>query len=218
MDYIDDYLEKAGRNFNLSKPIRAALAIGKETLNRYYNKTDQSDVYRIAMGRFILSFFYLFPSRVPVVLHPRHKLQYFKKAGWDETWIKTSRDIVRTEFDGSYAFMDIDVESQDTEPTPPSVCIFFFTLVLNTDVFFSFSALPLLKTYLTNCRHFLPLQKPIFETNSIVISAPTRSMSQIQSLGGTRNGPLILVSIAWHWITWRFRVSFLIKFRVLSHW
>ena len=50
MDHIHDYLSTACRNFKLSKAIRAALALGKETLNRYYNKTDHSDVYRIAMG------------------------------------------------------------------------------------------------------------------------------------------------------------------------
>jgi hypothetical protein len=61
MDHIDEYLATACANIKLSKAIRAALAIGKETLNRYYNKTDQSDVYRIAMGRFVHSSFYLFP-------------------------------------------------------------------------------------------------------------------------------------------------------------
>ena len=45
----------------LSKAIRAALALGKQTLNRYYNKTDHSDVYRIAMGKYSLSSFYLCP-------------------------------------------------------------------------------------------------------------------------------------------------------------
>jgi hypothetical protein len=61
MDHIDDYLATACGNIKLSKAIRAALAIGKETLNRYYNKTDQSDVYRIAMGRSVHLFFYIFP-------------------------------------------------------------------------------------------------------------------------------------------------------------
>ena len=42
------------------------------------------------------------------VLHPRHKLQYFEKAGWEESWIKTSREIVCTEFDQTYAFMDVE--------------------------------------------------------------------------------------------------------------
>ena len=122
MDHINKYLETACQNIKLSKAIRAALALGKQTLNRYYDKTDQSDVYRIAMGKSFHFTFYLCPSRVFfIVLHPRHKLQYFEKAGWEESWIKTSHDIVRTEFDETYTFMD--VEEQSNSPPPPSVCI-----------------------------------------------------------------------------------------------
>ena len=63
------------------------------------------------------------------VLHPHHKQQYFEKAGWEETWIKTSRDIICTKFDQTYAFMDVEIEapaSQHAEAslTPPSICIF----------------------------------------------------------------------------------------------
>ena len=56
MDHIDEYLATACRNIKLSKAIRAALAVRKKTLNHYYNKTDHSDVYRIAMGGFFFSF------------------------------------------------------------------------------------------------------------------------------------------------------------------
>jgi len=51
MDHIDSHLATAARNIGYSASIRAALAIGKKTLNRYYNKTDHSEVYRIAMGK-----------------------------------------------------------------------------------------------------------------------------------------------------------------------
>ena len=34
-----------------------------------------------------------------VVLHPRHKLHYFKMARWEDSWIKTAHAIVREEFD-----------------------------------------------------------------------------------------------------------------------
>jgi hypothetical protein len=68
----------------------------------------------------ILVFIYVFQVFF-TVLHPRHKLQYFEKAGWEESWIKTSREIVRTEFDQTYAFMD--VKEQSNTPPPPSVCI-----------------------------------------------------------------------------------------------
>jgi hypothetical protein len=60
MDHIDEYLATAGRNVKISKAIRAALALGKQTLNCYYNKTDHSDVYRIAMGGFVVLLFIYF--------------------------------------------------------------------------------------------------------------------------------------------------------------
>ena len=123
MDHIDEYLATACRNVKISKAIRAALALGKQTLNRYYNKTDHSDIYRIAMGGFLgSSFYFIFIQISTTVLHPRHKLQYFEKAGWEEDWSKTSREIVRTEFDQTYAFMDVE---EDSVPPPASSVIFF---------------------------------------------------------------------------------------------
>ena len=50
MDHIDEYLATASQDLTYSEAIRAALALGKQTLNRYYDKTDHSEVYRIAMG------------------------------------------------------------------------------------------------------------------------------------------------------------------------
>lgn len=51
MDHIDTHLATASsRRSTYSTSIRTALAIGKRTLNRYYDKTDHSEVYRIAMG------------------------------------------------------------------------------------------------------------------------------------------------------------------------
>jgi len=42
------------------------------------------------------------------VLHPCHKLHYFKTAGWEDEWINTVHNIVHEEFDRTYAFMDFD--------------------------------------------------------------------------------------------------------------
>ena len=107
MDHIDSTLAMATQDRTYSSAIRAALAIGKQTLNKYYNKTDCSEVYRIAMGMSAYPFkdTYLYYYSV---LHPRHKLQYFETAGWEDDWIKTARSIVRDEFDRMYAFMDIN--------------------------------------------------------------------------------------------------------------
>ena len=34
-----------------------------------------------------------------LVLHPRHKLQYFKTASWEEEWIEAAEEIIHDEFD-----------------------------------------------------------------------------------------------------------------------
>ncbi|KAF9537613.1 hypothetical protein CPC08DRAFT_651696 [Agrocybe pediades] len=64
MDHIDQHLATYAINLDSSIAIRTAASLGKGTLNKYYNATDHSEVYHIAM-----------------VLHPRHKLTYFKHAG-----------------------------------------------------------------------------------------------------------------------------------------
>jgi hypothetical protein len=51
IDHIDEVLTTESIDHSFMPAIRAALAMGKKTLNRYYNLTDSSDVYRIAMGK-----------------------------------------------------------------------------------------------------------------------------------------------------------------------
>jgi hypothetical protein len=50
MDHIDAHLATASQDSNYSPAIRASLALGKAHLNKYYNMTDYSEVYRIAMS------------------------------------------------------------------------------------------------------------------------------------------------------------------------
>jgi len=50
MDHIDERLMTDGLNMRYNVVIRASLGIAKKTLNRYYDMTDTSEVYRIAMG------------------------------------------------------------------------------------------------------------------------------------------------------------------------
>ncbi|GLB40642.1 hypothetical protein LshimejAT787_0805130 [Lyophyllum shimeji] len=64
MDIVDDALATAISEKTYNKSILAAIKIGKCTLNRYYSKTDMSELYRVAM-----------------VLDPRYKLEYFRNAG-----------------------------------------------------------------------------------------------------------------------------------------
>ena len=50
MDHIDEHLATAAIDNDYPLAIKAALATAKKTLNRYYDKTDHSEMFRIAMG------------------------------------------------------------------------------------------------------------------------------------------------------------------------
>ena len=52
MDHLDEYLATAASSAKFNPAIKAGIAMGKTTLNRYYNRTDQSEVYRIAMSAY----------------------------------------------------------------------------------------------------------------------------------------------------------------------
>jgi hypothetical protein len=55
MDHIDSHLTDAATNATYPVSIQAALTIRKKTMNHYYGKTDDSEVYQIAMDKnFIL--------------------------------------------------------------------------------------------------------------------------------------------------------------------
>jgi hypothetical protein len=54
----------------------------------------------------IFLLFHLFFPYLLLVLHPRHKLQYFKNAGWQDEWIERVEEIVRMVFNLSYGSMD----------------------------------------------------------------------------------------------------------------
>ncbi|KAF8263871.1 hypothetical protein EI94DRAFT_1595283, partial [Lactarius quietus] len=90
MDHIDEVLATSATACQFSISIQAALSVGKKTLNRYYSKTDLSEVYHIAM-----------------VLHPRHKLEYFKTIGWSEEWCMMAHQIVHDTFDHNYKTLPI---------------------------------------------------------------------------------------------------------------
>jgi hypothetical protein len=116
MDHLNAFLASAALNDEYLPSIQASATIGKKLLNKYYDSTDQSEVYRISMGRCSsIVTIHLIILTIYQVLHPRHKLEYFKRAGWDNEWIATAREIVQTEFDRSYAFMEVD-EPNDPEP------------------------------------------------------------------------------------------------------
>ena len=125
MDHINEHLATAAINNDYPLAIKAALAIGKKTLNQYYDKTNHSEVFRIAMGMHFLTFLPFF-SYLLLVLHPCHKLQYFKNAGWQDEWIERAEEIVCMVFDLLYG--SIDTSWATSGETQSKVCVSKFIL------------------------------------------------------------------------------------------
>ena len=117
MDRMHADLLAACNNKKYSTAIRAALKIGMNLLNKYYSITDNSEVYRIAMGMSnIIPTCDRLTNLLIIVLHPKHKMKYFKKQGWDKKWIETAEVIVREEFKRNYAAYVIPIRKNAQQP------------------------------------------------------------------------------------------------------
>jgi hypothetical protein len=64
-----------------------------------------------------------------LVLHPRHKLAYFKTQQWEADWIATAEELVRTQFNRCYASGTkcIDVAASAGDETTAQVCTYLFS-------------------------------------------------------------------------------------------
>jgi len=54
MDKMDTELTAAVENVEYSAALQAALSLGKKLLDKYYSLSDDSEIYRIAMGTYNL--------------------------------------------------------------------------------------------------------------------------------------------------------------------
>ena len=60
IDILTQHLDKFSDNLVLHPSVRAAAARGRIVLNKYYSRTDESMVYRIAMGTYLILDWQLF--------------------------------------------------------------------------------------------------------------------------------------------------------------
>ena len=126
MDLTDEKLTMYSFDCKYTPSIRAVVSLAKRTLNKYYQLTDSSHAYRIAMSECAFSL-HLFFTDVPLyltVLHPRHKLTYFLKAKWELEWINTAQELVEDEFQRNYASIDVveEVTNGSNNTAILSVC------------------------------------------------------------------------------------------------
>ncbi|KAJ7363873.1 hypothetical protein DFH08DRAFT_667747, partial [Mycena albidolilacea] len=79
IDTIDDILQSQGdRKLQPAVLREVALALGRATLQHYYQKTNASDIHRLAL-----------------VLHPSSKLEYYRTSGFDSDWFSGTENILR---------------------------------------------------------------------------------------------------------------------------
>jgi len=82
-------------------PIKVALELSKRLMNKYYNLTDESEIYRssIRMGSLLISCCCLIYF---VVHHPGLKTQYFKDNKWQQDWQDEAIAIAQRIYDDEY--------------------------------------------------------------------------------------------------------------------
>lgn len=98
MDRLDAMLNNSSME-PLSPSVKHALSFARKIVDKYYSKTDLSNVYRIAMGMSSDEVWLHLASLTNcIVLHPQMKLKYFQQHGWSKNWVDTAEAIVREEF------------------------------------------------------------------------------------------------------------------------
>lgn len=97
IDHINEILTSHESDESLNGSVRAALSLGKKTLDRYHSLTDSSEVYQIAMGEFDFSLFIFtlyFHTKtntsIPCSLAPTPQALIFPNR-WMDCWLDPNR-------------------------------------------------------------------------------------------------------------------------------
>lgn len=86
-----------------SLPMKVALDLGKRILNKYYNLTDESEIYRASIGMLCIIACQTCLSNFSIlVLHPGLKAQYFKNNKWPQEWQDEAIEITQQVFEHDY--------------------------------------------------------------------------------------------------------------------
>jgi len=146
------------------------------------------------------------------VLHPRHKLTYFKSAGWQQEWIKTAEGLVWDEFTCVYSTYDIEMVELVKKSDGSSKKEVHELVVVRLWLIYYFRVLMSLTTY----QRWHHRSSMICRMNSTVISAWTLNMSWMHLLGGMSTVQSILSCHTWHSTTYQFLVSTTVTIYVVT--
>ncbi len=122
MDILTNLVDKFRKDEKLAPSVRAAAQRGRVILDKYYTLTDETMIYRLAMST--SSIFCLVTSELTLcrlVLHPGHKLQYFRDENWPEEWITEAVELLCAEWREYYKPAPEEPEEAPAdEPAPTS--------------------------------------------------------------------------------------------------
>jgi hypothetical protein len=130
IDSLTTFFDKAIDNTTLHPAVRHAALRGVLMLNKYYAKTDDSMVYRIAMSAYSLSSISLDVLLLDIVLHPELKLDYFKKAKWLPEWIAEARRVITEEWKARYKPTPSATPTAASSSSSPRADVCFLDLFL----------------------------------------------------------------------------------------
>ncbi|KAJ7203388.1 hypothetical protein GGX14DRAFT_369538, partial [Mycena pura] len=89
IDLLTKFLEDAVREDRSTRPhfdvVRAAALAGLGLLDKYYEKTDESIMYRVGM-----------------LMHPSYRLSYFEKQDWPQEWKDQALNLARAQWTLNY--------------------------------------------------------------------------------------------------------------------
>ena len=154
------------------------------------------------MGTYILSsLFCLWLDPDLLVLHPRHKLQYFVHTKWNPDWIETAKDLVREKWEEVYALLEIEPEDgsevEEVESSSKVRC-YSHQLIHTTDERNYIS----LTICLITCHPLLHYRSSVLlKMSSKSTLAPLLKTSRMRSLGGMQTATAFCGYHVWPLIT-----------------
>ncbi|KAF8594529.1 hypothetical protein BDV93DRAFT_458812, partial [Ceratobasidium sp. AG-I] len=99
-DALNEQYGKICHDQKLPLYLRHAADRAQTVLNRYYEKTDESSLYRLAL-----------------LLHPSMRVQYLSAAGWQPDWISSAVEIAETCWRTHYKLAHFNEATSTTEAT-----------------------------------------------------------------------------------------------------
>jgi hypothetical protein len=99
MDALHRHLTDFKKNDLMSKAVRRGCERGIAVLNKYYSKTDESELYRTAL-----------------LLHPGYRVTCLRSQRWPADWINEAIALGRQLWETLYRDMYVDDEKREPEP------------------------------------------------------------------------------------------------------